>query len=92
MNLHVQIANRLIDLREAARLTQGEVARRAGLNQATVHRAETNGRITYETLSKIAHVYLCSVCINLVPTVDLSPPLVKSHTDDAAQTMERDEP
>ena len=92
MNIHAQIANQLINMREAAGLTQGEVARRAGLTQATIHRAESNGPTTIKTLSKIAHVYLFCVCIKFDPTVDTSPPAVKSNTNDATQTMERGEP
>lgn len=46
----------LYNARVADRLTQMELAERAGVPQATIARIETEGNITFDEVSKIAHV------------------------------------
>ena len=51
------MGGRLRDLRKARKLTVTEVARLAGLNRTTVHRAEVGDNPTLMTLVRLLRVY-----------------------------------
>jgi transcriptional regulator with XRE-family HTH domain len=51
------VGSRLMALREAAGLTQMEVAERAGIGRSTLHRAEHGENPTLQTVVRLLRVY-----------------------------------
>jgi transcriptional regulator with XRE-family HTH domain len=68
------LGGRLRDLRKARKLTVTEVARLAGLNRTTVHRAEVGDNPTLMTLVRLLRVYGRLPAIeDFLPPPEISP-------------------
>ena len=68
------MGGRLRDLRKARKLTVTEVARLAGLNRTTVHRAEVGDNPTLITLLRLLRVYgRLPALENFLPPSEISP-------------------
>jgi transcriptional regulator with XRE-family HTH domain len=66
--------SRLKELREAAKLTQGELAGKSGIPKASISNLEQDRRKpTWETIQKLAGALGCSCEAFQEPTADASP-------------------
>jgi transcriptional regulator with XRE-family HTH domain len=66
------IADKLVAARIAARMTQGELAERAGTTQARISEMESgDGNPTAETIAKVFAALGLSASVNVTPVTDL---------------------